>query len=270
MTHTSRSRTRNSDYDNVDWQTVYEDDVVRIELDPQSAVQITRDIRRVTFRWTWTELRPVRSAPGVFYKRRIEITEFNCALRFLHTLTLKFFDQADKPIEFDRTIPSETWSPIEAGSIAAHVANAVCALPSIRHPYVFEGEVYNDDRLFVLYIAKCTVDDGKIETIVYHESAPADHLWCLVTYRNTERYPVFRVDHFASREEAGQYQQSVEASVPRISLGGKSPRPVPDYEDFVQWKANHAVAEYDYRRIYGKGDRNRREMIIRIRRKPDS
>lgn len=54
----------------------------------------------------------------------------------------------------------------------------------------FNGEIYNDDRMFVLYVCKCTVDidDDVISTTIYHEDAPENHKWCVVTYRNVTRY----------------------------------------------------------------------------------
>ena len=90
----------------------------------------------------------------------------------------------------------------------------------------YEGQIYNDDRIFVLHIAKCTVapiDDETIETTIYHDQPPAEHIWCLVTYRNVARYPAVRVDHFESNEAARVYMERVEPTVPRISLGGQSP-----------------------------------------------
>ena len=54
----------------------------------------------------------------------------------------------------------------------------------------FQGQKYYDDRLFVLYLAKSTVVKGEGDTFnitVYHEQAPEDSKWCLVTYSNTLR-----------------------------------------------------------------------------------
>jgi len=67
----------------------------------------------------------------------------------------------------------------------------------------FRGQEYNDDRLYILYLCKGTVEkqiqpDGTsmMCTTVYHEDAPDDYIWCLVTYRNDPRYQATRVDHF--------------------------------------------------------------------------
>ena len=76
---------------------------------------------------------------------------------------------------------------------------------SKRH---FQRETYNDDRMYVLRIARCTVKpaaDDTAGTTVYYENVPDDALWCLVTYRNTARYPATRVDHFDSAAEARSY-----------------------------------------------------------------
>lgn len=68
----------------------------------------------------------------------------------------------------------------------------------------FRGETYNDDRMFVLYICKCLVieDDFSITTTICHDTSPAGHRWCLVTYRNTARFPICRVNHFDTEERA--------------------------------------------------------------------
>ncbi len=89
----------------------------------------------------------------------------------------------------------------------------------------FNGEIYCDDRMFVLYLCKGTVDidDDLITTTIYHEEAPKDYKWCLVTYRNVDRYSIVRVDHFNSKDEAKAYMKKVEPTVPLISLGGGAP-----------------------------------------------
>jgi hypothetical protein len=74
----------------------------------------------------------------------------------------------------------------------------------------FNGEPYNDDRMFVLYICKCTVntiEGDTVETTIYHENAPEAHKWCLVTYKNIAKYPAVRVDHFESLKAAEDYMK---------------------------------------------------------------
>jgi hypothetical protein len=135
----------------------------------------------------------------------------------------------------------------------------------IKMPVLFKGEMYNDDRLFVLSVCKCTVkeqDAGVIETVIYHENPPADHIWSLVTFRNTARYPVTRVDHFATQEEAREYMRSIEPGVPRASLGGTSPESPLTYDQFVAWKSANGLQEYDYRQMFSPGGENAREMIL--------
>ncbi len=129
----------------------------------------------------------------------------------------------------------------------------------------FEGKTYHDDRLFVLGICKCTireVDAETVETVIYHEDAPANHIWCIVTVRNTARYPMARVDHFATEEEAHNYMRHVEPTTPRVSLGGASPVPPPTYDEFVAWKAANHLEDYDYRKLYARGGTNPRELVL--------
>lgn len=122
--------------------------------------------------------------------------------------------------------------------------------------FLFQGQRYRDDRMYVLHIAPCVVrelGDDFLETVVHHEEVPAEHSWCLITFRNTERYPATRVDHFDTREEAEPYARSVEPTVPLVSLGGHPPSPAPTYEEFQNWKAANGCRAYDYREVFGGG-----------------
>ena len=134
---------------------------------------------------------------------------------------------------------------------------------------LFNGELYNDDRMFVLYVCKCLIvgeDATTITTTICHDSAPAEHKWCLVTYRNTARYPVHRVDHFDTEQLARSYQKRIEPTVPLISLGGKAPVSPLDYDQFVEWKARNKFSEYDFRSMYTPGGHNHRETVISSKR----
>ena len=129
----------------------------------------------------------------------------------------------------------------------------------------FRGETYNDDRMFVLYLCKCAIEDGDdntVTTTICHESAPEDHKWCIVTYRNTARYPAIRVDHFDSFEPARAYLEKIEPTVPLISLGGESPRVPLSYDEYAQWKAANQLREYDYASMYSAGGHDHREVVI--------
>jgi hypothetical protein len=128
---------------------------------------------------------------------------------------------------------------------------------------LFQGELFNDDRMFVLHIARCTSRGryGITSTQVHHEVIPQDARWCLVTYRNTLEYPPVRVDHFNSLEGARAYLERVEPIVPLISLGGRAPDNPLTYEAWVAWKAANHLKEYDYRTRLMPGGENPVENI---------
>lgn len=127
----------------------------------------------------------------------------------------------------------------------------------------FNGEIYHDDRMFVLYLCKCTVDINEdiMITTIYHEEAPENHKWCIVTYKNIARYLATRVDHFNSENEAIAYIKQVEPQVPLISLGGRSPETPLPYDHFVIWKERNKFKEYDYGKLYLPDGTNRKEII---------
>ena len=127
----------------------------------------------------------------------------------------------------------------------------------------FKGEIYHDDRMYILYVTKCTVniiDDVKATTI-YHYVAPENHKWCVVTYRNVTRYPPTRADCFDTENEAIAYMQKVEPQVPLISLGGKPPRVPISYSQFASWKEENQFKEYDYKKLYPLGGSNYQETL---------
>ena len=135
---------------------------------------------------------------------------------------------------------------------------------------MLDGGAYYDDRLFVLCVCMCTVtevDADTLETVIYHDNAPPSHIWCVATFRNTARYPLFRVDHFQTETEARRYMQSVEPGVPRVSLGGAPPINPPSYEEFLEWKTANQFEEYDYRRVFPPGGGNARETALSSRRR---
>jgi hypothetical protein len=63
----------------------------------------------------------------------------------------------------------------------------------------FQGETYNDDRMFVTAILRGTIRAGFNGTFVItidHDRAKPDATWLLVTFRNVCRYMAARVDEF--------------------------------------------------------------------------
>lgn len=86
--------------------------------------------------------------------------------------------------------------------------------------HLFEGRVYNDDRLFILDIALTEKD--------------CHTFWVVVTRRNHEGFPPYRVDEFRSKEEALEFIKKTEPTTPLISLGVKSPINPLSYEDYCK------------------------------------
>ena len=128
----------------------------------------------------------------------------------------------------------------------------------------FNGEQYNDDRMYVLTLAKCTMkeDAESIETIIYHEDIPDNYIWCVVTYRNVKRYSATRVDPFNSKNEAESYLEHVEPQTPLISLGGRTPSNLLPYGKYVEWKNNNNFKEYDYKKMFKSGGSKPREFLV--------
>ena len=117
----------------------------------------------------------------------------------------------------------------------------------------FNGEFYNDDRLFVLHLCKSVThrdDDGVEATTVFHDEAPPDHKWSVITFFNIPRYRACRVDNFDTYEEANTYFRGVEPTTPRISHGGRPSNNPPSFEQYSRWKSENGLIDYDIEAVY--------------------
>ena len=116
----------------------------------------------------------------------------------------------------------------------------------------FEGVIYNDDRMFVLYLCRCTIreTEDSIVTTIHHTQIPEDYVWSVITFRNNERYTAVKVNHFRTQDEAIQFISEIEPHVPLISLNGHPPvKPLP-YHRFLEWKQANGFQEYDYKKMF--------------------
>lgn len=133
----------------------------------------------------------------------------------------------------------------------------------------FQGKEYFDDRLFVLYLCRGIVEfsydeNGNIVwTTIFHENAPDEHIWCVVTYRNCLGYPATGVKHFLNKERALRFIWDIEPSSPLISLNGNSPKiELPfDHEKYRLWKKENNYLEFDYKKVFTPDGSNAKEMI---------
>jgi hypothetical protein len=128
-------------------------------------------------------------------------------------------------------------------------------------------EVHNDDRMYVLHLAKCTIsyrEDGMKATTVHHSGSPPDSLWCVVTYRNTSSFPPTRVDPFQSEREARAFLERIEPTTPRVSLSGQAPRAPLPHSEWLAWKAAAGVEEFDHRKLYPSHAENAAETLYSL------
>lgn len=53
----------------------------------------------------------------------------------------------------------------------------------------FDGVTYNDDRMFILYICKCTIEEdaNSISTIIHYQEVPVNYIWSVATFRYSGR-----------------------------------------------------------------------------------
>ena len=81
--------------------------------------------------------------------------------------------------------------------------------------YLWDGKIFNDDRLFMLDLQPATKGREKV--------------WAVVTRWNQKGFPPYKVNDFTEKIEAIKFLKKIEPQMPRISLGGKSPEETPSY-----------------------------------------
>ena len=111
---------------------------------------------------------------------------------------------------------------------------------------LYEGRAYNDDRVFILDLVLTEKD--------------CCTFWAVVTRRNHEGFPPFKVDKFSSKEEALTFIRKIEPTTPLISLGGKSPEKPLSYEDYCnKLKEKNVPSAIE---IYEQNKDVKREIIV--------
>jgi len=115
-----------------------------------------------------------------------------------------------------------------------------------------DGEIYNDDRMFVMSICKSTVSEDKdcLTTTIHYKKIPHTYKWCVVTFRNVPRYRAHRADSFDTEAEAKQFLAQVEPLTPLVSLGGKSPSDPLLHVEYTKWKEINEFKEYNYNKMF--------------------
>jgi hypothetical protein len=94
-------------------------------------------------------------------------------------------------------------------------------------PIIFDL-LFKDDRMFVLEVRP-------VKTSILTSSDPPKEQWGVITRRNVPGYPPHRTDNFPTRSEAAIFYKKVVVETPRVSLGNKSPDPLPTIEEYTRW-----------------------------------
>lgn len=111
---------------------------------------------------------------------------------------------------------------------------------------LWQGQIYFDDRVFILDLQRATKNGQDV--------------WAIVTRRNVEGFSPRRSDTFQTKDEAIQYLKKVEPSVPRISLDGQSPSTPISYKEYVNWCKSEKIPTS--MQIYEMNQQDRGELII--------
>lgn len=88
-----------------------------------------------------------------------------------------------------------------------------------------------DDRMYLLEVARLT----PISAGLFPDPHTSPGKWSVITRRNCPGYPPTRTDDFDAYEDAVEYLKKVAPETPRVSLGKRSPNPVPSWDEFQDW-----------------------------------
>lgn len=94
-------------------------------------------------------------------------------------------------------------------------------------PKIFDL-LFKDDRMFILEV--CPVTTSPLTSI-----DPPKKQWGVITRQNVLGYPPHRTDSFQTRSDAVSFYKKVVVETPRVSLGNKTPDPLPTIEDYTRW-----------------------------------
>lgn len=104
---------------------------------------------------------------------------------------------------------------------------------------LWDGEMYLDDRLFILDLQQAT--KGKFTLDLQQLGKGKRDVWAVTRRRNTKSFPPSGSDDFTTEEEAVDYIMRVEPATPRISLEGDSPQPKLTYEEHLLWCKSEGI-----------------------------
>jgi len=111
---------------------------------------------------------------------------------------------------------------------------------------LYQGRVYHDNRIFILDLTPAKRENQSV--------------WAVVTRRNCEGFPPFRIDEFNTKDEAIKFIEKLEPTTPLISLDGKSPlTPLPYVEYCKKLKQEGVPSSLE---IFELNKTTQREIIL--------
>ena len=128
-----------------EWYRVYTFDESIIEMNTAQVTFGGKDIGRVRFRWTFDQPQVLEGEPQVKYKSRLEVMEFNCALKRYRLYDVSFYDAAGKVLRHEEMNPPAEWRTVAFGSVMEKLSAPACRLiEKTAHPPVISPVVSRD------------------------------------------------------------------------------------------------------------------------------
>lgn len=109
-----------------EWHRVYTFDESTIDMNTLLVTEISKDVSRVRFRWTFEQPQSLAGKPEVKYQSELEVIELNCSQNQYRPFHITFFDAAGNIVRIDDA-PGK-WQRVPAGSMIEKLFAAGCEL----------------------------------------------------------------------------------------------------------------------------------------------
>lgn len=114
-----------------EWHRVYTFDESTIDMNTLLVTEVSKEVSRVRFRWTFEEPQSLAGKPQVTYQSQLEVIELNCSENQYRPFHITFFDAAGNIVRIDDA-PGK-WHHVQGGSMIKKLFEPGCELIKKRN-----------------------------------------------------------------------------------------------------------------------------------------
>jgi hypothetical protein len=115
-----------------EWSRVYTFEESVIDMNTRLVSFSGRNSGRVRFRWSFEKPQSWGAKPGVKYRSRLEVVEFDCKEERYRNSALTLFDAGGKMVHTEETDWFGPWTPVDSQSFIERLYEPACRLLQLR------------------------------------------------------------------------------------------------------------------------------------------